>query len=115
MSAMSPPHPDADQITLSAVLAALGDETRLAIVGHLSLCENVGMVCGQFLDLTSKTNLTYHIAKLREAGVVNVTPEGTRRRVTLRRGDLDDRFPGFLDTIIAAAIKSPLMTCDAAI
>lgn len=106
---MSLQHPDPDQITMPAVLAALGDETRLAIVGHLSLCEDVGMVCGQFLDLTSKTNLTYHLAKLREAGVITVTPEGTRRRVKLRCADLDARFPGFLDTIIAEAVRSPLV------
>ena len=102
-------HPDADQITLPAVLAALGDETRLAIIGYLARQEDIGMTCGQFSDLTSKTNLTYHIAKLREAGVVNVRPEGTRRRVTLRRADLDGKFPGFLDTIIAGAVTLPLV------
>ncbi|MNW16616.1 hypothetical protein D3C71_2155210 [compost metagenome] len=59
--------------------------------------------------LTSKSNLTYHVAKLREAGVVNVRPEGTKRRVTLRRDDLDDRFPGFLDTVIASAVTMPLV------
>jgi len=96
------PHPDADQITLPAVLAALGDETRLAIIGHLSRCDGIGMTCGQFTDLASKTSITYHVAKLREAGVVNVTPEGTRRRISLRREDLDARFPGFLDSIIAS-------------
>ena len=73
---MSLPHPSPDQITLPAVLAALGDETRLAIVGCLARCHAPdGMVCGQFGGLTSKTNLTYHVAKLREAGVVTVRPE----------------------------------------
>jgi len=96
------PHPDADQITLPNVLTALGDATRLAIIGQLSRCEGTGMTCGQFTDLASKTSITYHVSKLREAGVVNVTPEGTRRRVTLRRTDLDSRFPGFLDSIIAS-------------
>ena len=95
------PHPDADQISLSNVLTALGDQTRLAIIGQLSRDELRGMTCGQFTDLASKTSITYHVAKLREAGVVNVVPEGTRRRVTLRRGDLDSRFPGILDSIIA--------------
>ena len=96
------PHPDTDQITLPNVLAALGDTTRLAIIGHLSRCEGIGMTCGQFTNLAGKTSITYHVSKLREAGVVNVTPEGTRRRVTLRRTDLDNRFPGFLDSIIAS-------------
>ena len=96
------PHPDAEEITLPNVLTALGDTTRLAIIGHLSRCEGTGMTCGQFTNLASKTSITYHVGKLREAGVVNVTPEGTRRRVTLRRTDLDNRFPGFLDSIIAS-------------
>lgn len=107
---MTLPHPDADQITLPNVLAALGDETRLAIIGCLARCDAMdGLVCGQLGGLTSKTNLTYHVAKLREAGVVNVRPEGTRRRVTLRRDDLDNRFPGFLDTVIASAVDLPLV------
>ena len=103
MQSPSPlPHPDIDQITLPTVLAALGDETRLAIVGHLSRSEQVGMTCGQFTDLASKTAISYHVSKLREAGIVNVVPEGTRRRVSLRRADLDARFPGFLDSIISS-------------
>ncbi|RYE53941.1 MAG: ArsR family transcriptional regulator, partial [Rhizobiaceae bacterium] len=91
-----------EQISLPNVLATLGDETRLAIIGTLAYHEGVGMVCGQFTYLAGKTAISYHVAKLREAGVVNVTPEGTRRRVTLRRADLDARFPGFLDSIISS-------------
>jgi DNA-binding transcriptional ArsR family regulator len=103
-------HPDTDQITLPNVLAALGDDTRLAIIGCLARSDAMGgLVCGQLGGLTSKTNLTYHVAKLREAGVVNVRPEGTKRRVTLRREDLDSRFPGFLDTVIASAVDLPLV------
>ena len=108
------PHPDVEQISLATVLAALGDETRLAIIGYLARNdEDMGMICREFHCLTSKTNLTYHIGKLREAGVVHVEPEGTRRRVKLRRADLDSRFPGFLDTVIATAIRLPLV--DAAV
>jgi DNA-binding transcriptional ArsR family regulator len=101
------PQPDSEQIELPNVLAALGDETRLAIVGHLARIGTEGMICGQFHALTSKTNLTYHVGKLREAGVVTVTPEGTRRRIKLRQVDLDRRFPGFLDAIVASAADLP--------
>jgi len=101
-------HPDADQISLALVLTALGDETRLAIIGALARDESHALTCGQFLDLGSKTVLSYHISKLREAGVVNVRPEGTKRMVTLRRADLDQRFPGFLDSIIATTRYLPL-------
>jgi DNA-binding transcriptional ArsR family regulator len=97
------PHPDADQITLPTVLGALSDQTRLAIINALARDEALGCHCGQLTDLASKTAISYHVAKLREAGVVNVHPEGTRRRVTLRRTDLDARFPGFLDSVIASS------------
>jgi len=96
------PHPDSDQIALPTVLGALSDQTRLAIINYLSRDEDRGMICSQFTDLASKTAISYHVAKLREAGVVRVSPEGTKRRVRLRREDLDSRFPGFLDSIIAS-------------
>jgi DNA-binding transcriptional ArsR family regulator len=100
---MTLPHPNADQITLPNVLAVLGDPTRLAIVRYLASKEGVPLNCSQFLDLGSKTNLSYHLAKLREAGVTRAEVVGTSRLITLRRDDLDTRFPGLLDSIIAAA------------
>lgn len=105
-------HPNPEQITLANVLAALGDETRLAIVGTLARNEGVNMTCGQFCDLGSKTNLSYHLAKLREAGVVWVEPCGTSRFVSLRRKTLDSLFPGFLDSVIATASKLPLVAAS---
>jgi DNA-binding transcriptional ArsR family regulator len=96
-------HPTADQISLPNVLAVLGDPTRLTIVRYLASKEGVPLNCSQFLDLGSKTNLSYHLAKLREAGVTRAEVVGTSRLITLRRDDLDRRFPGLLDSVIAAA------------
>ncbi|WP_210485996.1 ArsR/SmtB family transcription factor [Microvirga antarctica] len=101
------PHPRLDELDLAQVLAALGDETRLAIVGTLAANDDDAMTCSQFLHLGSKTGLSYHLAKLREAGLVNVQPEGTKRLISLRRADLDERFPGFLASIIACRPKKP--------
>jgi len=99
------PHPPADQISLPTVLAALGDPTRLAILGDLARRDGVPLTCARFLDLASKSNLSYHLARMREAGIIRVEPQGTSRLVSLRRADLDARFPGLLDSIIAAAIE----------
>lgn len=104
---MTLPHPDADQITLAGVLTALGDNTRLAIVGQLARSGETCLTCGQFIDIASKTSLSYHLAKLREAGVIHVEPRGTSRLVSLRRGDLDQRFPGVLDSILSTAVNIP--------
>jgi DNA-binding transcriptional ArsR family regulator len=106
---MGLPHPSLDQISLPNVLSALGDDTRLAIVGILARNEGTSMTCGQFYDLGSKTSLSYHLAKLREAGVVRVEPSGTSRLISLRRADLDERFPGFIDSVIATAVNLPLV------
>ncbi|MFE0014875.1 ArsR/SmtB family transcription factor [Mesorhizobium sp. NPDC059054] len=100
---MTLPHPTTDQISLPLVLSVLGDPTRLAIVAHLAHREGGKgrMNCSQFLALGSKTNLSYHLAKLREAGVTRTEVVGTQRFLTLRREDLDQRFPGLLDSIVA--------------
>jgi DNA-binding transcriptional ArsR family regulator len=94
------PHPETDEIVFAQVLAALGDETRLAIVGLLACHGQEPLTCSQFLHLGSKTGLSYHLAKMREAGLVQVRPEGTKRLISLRRADLDRRFPGFLDSLV---------------
>ena len=104
---MTLPHPNTDQISLPIVLGVLGDPTRLAIVRYLASKEGVPLNCSQFLDLGSKTNLSYHLAKLREAGVTRAEVVGTNRLITLRRADLDARFPGLLDSVIAAAGDDP--------
>ncbi len=106
---MSLPHPHADQISLANVLAVLGDATRLAVVSYLARNEGKAMNCGQFLDFGSKTNLSYHLAKLREAGITRTEIVGTSRMISLRREELDRRFPGLLDSIIAAAKDSPVV------
>lgn len=103
---MTLPHPDPEQIDLANVLTALGDDTRLAILGKLAICPGGEMTCGQFTGVTSKTAFSYHLARLREAGVVHVRPQGTRRLVSLRRDDLDKRFPGFLDSILDSAVEA---------
>jgi DNA-binding transcriptional ArsR family regulator len=104
--AMTLNHPDPEHIDLANVLTALGDETRLAMIGYMARNDEREMTCSQFLSLGSKTALSYHLAKLREAGVVNVRPQGTKRLISLRRNDLDCRFPGFLDAILASALAA---------
>jgi DNA-binding transcriptional ArsR family regulator len=98
------PHPAREQIELPAVLDALSDSTRLAIVVDLAARKGEWEArCGAFCHLGGKTNLTYHFARLRAAGVTHARVEGTSRFISLRREDLDARFPGLLDSVVAAA------------
>lgn len=104
---MALPHPSIDQLDLATILGVLGDATRLGIVAYLARNEDKPLNCSQFLDLGSKTNISYHLAKLREAGVTRTEAVGTSRLITLRRDDLDRRFPGLLASILASARELP--------
>lgn len=44
---------------------------------------------------------THHWRVLREAGVIHQRPDGRATMAGLRRDDLDARFPGLLDTVLA--------------
>lgn len=96
------PHPTRDQIELPMVLDCLGDPTRLGIVCTIAKAATE-LCCGDFNAFSGKSNLTYHFAKLREAGLIQTRIVGTTRYMRLRRNDLDARFPGLLDTIIKSA------------
>ena len=92
--------PAADEIALSAVMGALSDPVRVAIVRALAAQGET--VCGSFDLGVSKATRSHHFRVLREAGLTNTRLEGTRRYVSLRREDLDARFPGLLDAVLAA-------------
>jgi DNA-binding transcriptional ArsR family regulator len=107
-------HPDTEHMELSLVLAALSDPTRLSIVRQLAEDGETEAMCGTFGAYGSKSNLSYHFAKLREAGVTRTRVEGTARYISLRRDDLDARFPGLLDSVIKAAAGYPRIDLEMA-
>ena len=95
-------HPATQDIDLPAVLHALSDPQRLRIVRTLADAPTPRR-CGSFdLDVT-KSTLTHHFRVLREAGVIEQSVEGTARLNSLRREDLDQRFPGLLDAVLESA------------
>ncbi|SDR54839.1 transcriptional regulator, ArsR family [Rhizobiales bacterium GAS191] len=94
-------HPGIDQIDLSSLLDALSDPVRRRIVRRLN--EEKEMHCGSFGDEGAKSNLTYHFAKLREAGVTRTRIEGAYRHISLRLAELETRFPGLLTSVLAAS------------
>jgi DNA-binding transcriptional ArsR family regulator len=99
-------HPERDQIELSAVLEALSEPTRREIV--LRLIEEGEAPCQAFDATAPKSNLSYHYARLREAGVTRTRLAGPYRMISVRVDDLAQRFPGLLDAIVAASrAKAP--------
>ena len=99
------PHPSVEEIQLAAVLHALSDPMRLQIV--TGLAGGASRTCKSFELPVTKSTCTHHFKVLREAGVIHQRQEGTARLNTLRRDDLEARFPGVLDTILQAAGETP--------
>jgi DNA-binding transcriptional ArsR family regulator len=98
-------HPPREQLSLSAVLYALSDPIRLRIVQLIDA--NGEQACGTFALPLAKPTLSHHLKTLREAGVIQIRLEGTQRLNSLRRADLDNRFPGLLDAVLHASAAQP--------
>jgi DNA-binding transcriptional ArsR family regulator len=95
-------HPAPAEMELTAVLAALSDPIRLDIVRQLAAAGEE-RTCGSFGLPVAKSTATHHFRVLREAGLVASREEGTRKFNRLRREELDQRFPGLLDSILTNA------------
>ena len=95
-------HPAVEDIALTEVLHALSDPIRLYLVQCLAECDGE-RPCGSFDLPIAKSTATHHWRVLREAGVVAAREEGTKKYHRLRRDDLEARFPGLLECVLANA------------
>jgi DNA-binding transcriptional ArsR family regulator len=95
------PQPERDALELGAVLHALSDLMRLQIV--VALAKGDERTCKSFELPVVKSTCTHHFKVLREAGVIRQRQHGTMRLNSLRREDLDSRFPGLLDAVLQAS------------
>lgn len=95
-------HPERDELELAAVLHALSDPWRLRIVADLAACGGE-RTCKSFNLPIVKSTCTHHFKVLREAGLIRQQVVGTTRINTLRRDDLEARFPGLLDAVLRGA------------
>ena len=91
------------EVDLQTALAALADPVRRSIVRQLAAVPEWSLACGTFVLPISKATSTHHFVVLRNAGLLDQRQEGTRLFNRLRRPEFDDRFPGLLDLVLAAA------------
>jgi DNA-binding transcriptional ArsR family regulator len=98
------PQPAAGDLDLASVFHALGDPVRLELVRLLA--EQGEITCAPAgLDIP-KSTLSNHWRILREAGLTATVVDGRTHRMRLRAADLDDRFPGLLDTLLRTVTGS---------
>ena len=95
------PHPGLAGVELTSVLFALSDPARLELVRLLAgegpqtvaQCQIAG-------PDVPKSTFSHHLKTLREAGLIRNEPSGRQRTISLRRAELDARFPGLLDSVV---------------
>ena len=82
------------------MLHALSDPVRLEIVRLLA--DEEERPCSAVEAKVAKSTLSHHFKVLREAGITHTRANGTHRLMSLRKADLDERFPGLLSSVIDA-------------
>ena len=92
-------HPTLQELTLERVLYALSDPVRLEIVHCLAGVPEA--TCGELDGGRPKSSMSHHFRVLRDAGLVHTRNVGTTHMNSLRRDELESRFPGLLASILS--------------
>lgn len=93
-------NPEPETLELGAILSALADPHRRRVIHDLVHDpDGSERSCTSFGLELSKSTRSHHFKVLREAGLVHQVDKGNRSEVTLRRSDVDARFPGLLDLV----------------
>jgi DNA-binding transcriptional ArsR family regulator len=95
---------DLAQVDVVTLLQALSDPVRLEIVRQLAGCPGSGeLTCGRLELPVGKSTASHHLKTLAAAGVIAEREQGTRKFISLRRDDLEARFPGLICSVLNAA------------
>ncbi|MFE0474869.1 ArsR/SmtB family transcription factor [Streptomyces sp. NPDC058947] len=98
-------HPSRADLRIESVLDAMANPTRLRIIERLAGGEE--LTCSTTLPDVSPSTASRHWNVLREAGILHARREGRIILHSLRRDDLDARFPGLLDSVLTAVRDAP--------
>jgi len=99
------PEPTIDSFDLTVILSALADPGRRALMVALYHApEPIDCsVLVQEADLgLSGATVSHHYRILREAGLTRTITQGRARIIRVRRDDMEARFPGLLQAILAS-------------
>jgi DNA-binding transcriptional ArsR family regulator len=96
------PHPELADVQLPVVLFALSDPARLDLVRELASRGPLTVAQCQATGAdVPKSTFSHHLKTLREAGLIRNEPAGRQRTITLRRAEIDQRFPALLDAVLS--------------
>ena len=92
---------DLAEIDVLTVLQALSDPVRLEIVRQLAA--QTECMCGQLSLPVAKSTLSHHLKTLARAGITAEREQGTSKYLCLRGPELEQRFPGLLESVLRAS------------
>lgn len=89
-------------VELHVVMQAMSDPCRLAIVRQLLQSKGRALACNEVELDVAKATRSHHFEVLRAAGIIFTQMDGTKCMTSVRRAELDKRFPGLLKLVSAA-------------
>ena len=92
-------HPSPKDFSIDGVLYALADPVRRNVVAKLMGCES--MSCSKACGDLSPSTISFHHKILRETGLIHSEKKGVEVINSLRKEEVDKRFPGLLNAILA--------------
>ena len=98
-------HPSISDVRLEAILHALSDPVRVQIFTQIAGA-SCAQTCTAFSSVNErvipKSSLSQHFKVLREAGLIRSERQGVEMRNTSRCEEVQARFPGLIQAILAA-------------
>lgn len=86
---------------IAELFRVLGDPTRIEILRHLSMADEVACTTLDDILPVSKSTISYHIKALKNVGLLTVRKDGRWYHYTLQRDRLEALVPGFFDRLPA--------------
>jgi DNA-binding transcriptional ArsR family regulator len=88
-------------LELHAVMQALSDPCRMAIVRQLLQSKGRALACNEVELDVAKATRSHHFEVLRAAGIIFTEMDGTKCMTSVRQVELNKRFPGLLKLVSA--------------
>jgi DNA-binding transcriptional ArsR family regulator len=99
------PEPTVGSFDLTVILSALADPGRRALMAALyrspDPADCAAVVAEADLGLSDST-ISHHYRVLRESGLITSVADGRKRIITVRRDDMEKRFPGLLQAVLTS-------------
>lgn len=99
-------HPAPKDFRLDAVLHALSDSIRRAIVSKLMTCKKEGMSCSTTCNNLSPSTISFHYKVLRDSGLITSRKVGVTVLNQLRLEEMNQRFPGLVSSVMKHDLKA---------